>query len=84
VTFVSRSAVGAAARAIYCAAGFDTGTPLDRNDAVKMAVAAVDESSPYLRAEFTADLSDALAETHPEVASMLDQLSADYRAELVF
>lgn len=84
MTFTSTSAVGAAARAIYTTAAFDTGTPLDRNDAVKMALAAVEEASPYLRAEFTADLSDALAEVNPELAAMLDQLSAEYREELWF
>lgn len=82
MTFLQASAVGAAARAIYTTAAFDTGTPLDRNDAVKIALAAVEEASPYLRAEFTADLSDALAETNPEVAAELDQLAADYREEL--
>jgi hypothetical protein len=76
------SAVGAAARAVYTTAAFDTGTPLDRNDAVKMAFRMVDAASPHLRAEFAADLSDALAEQHPEVAAQLDELSAEYREEL--
>jgi hypothetical protein len=82
VTFTAKSAVGAAARAIYTTAAFDTGTVLDRNDAVKLALSAVEDASPHLRAEFAADMSDALADAHPEVARMLDQLSADYREEL--
>jgi hypothetical protein len=82
VTFLHVSAIGAAARAIYTTAAFDTGTVLDRNDAVKMALAAVADASPHLRAEFAADMSDALADTQPEVALLLDQLSADYREEL--
>lgn len=81
---IAESAVGAAARAIYTTAAFDTGTPLDRNDAVKMALVAVEDATPHLRAEFAADLSDALADTQPEVALLLDQLSADYREELFF
>ena len=84
MSFMDRSAVGAAARAIYTTAGFDTGTPIDRNDAVKMGLSAVEEASPYLRAEFAADMSDALAETSPEVARLLDELSAEYRKELWF
>lgn len=84
MSFTGMSAVGAAARAIYTTAAFDTGTVLDRNDAVKMALAAVSDASPHLRAEFAADMSDALAEHHPEVAAILDQLSADYRGELFF
>lgn len=82
MTFTAKSAVGAAARAIYTTAAFDTGTVLDRNDAVKLALSAVEDASPHLRAEFAADMSDALADAHPEVARMLDQLSADYREEL--
>lgn len=84
MSFLGMSAVGAAARAIYTTAAFDTGTALDRNDAVKMALAAVEDATPHLRAEFTADLSDALADAHPEVAAMLDELSAEYREELIF
>jgi hypothetical protein len=84
VTFVMVTAVGAAARAIYSTAAFDTGTALDRNDAVKMALAAVEDATPHLRAEFAADMSDALAERHPEVAALLDELSAEYREELFF
>jgi hypothetical protein len=82
VTLSAMSAVGAAARAIYTTAAFDTGTVLDRNDAVKLALSAVEDASPHLRAEFAADMSDALADAHPEVARMLDQLSATYREEL--
>lgn len=84
MTFVTMTAVGAAARAIYTVAAFDTGTVLDRNEAVKMAYAAVEDASPHLRAEFAADMSDALAERHPEVAALLDELSAEYRDELIF
>lgn len=83
MTFSRMSAVGAAARAVYVTAAFgDGGTPVSRNEAVRLGLAAVEEASPHLRAEFAADMSDALAEHHPEVASILDQLSADYRAEL--
>lgn len=82
MTFASTSAVGAAARAIYTTAAFDTGTPLDRNEAVKMAVSALADATPHLRAEFAADLADALADNHPEVARILDGLSAEYRQEL--
>lgn len=82
MTFASTSAVGAAARAIYTTAAFDTGTVLDRNDAVKMALAAVADATPHLRAEFAADMADALADTHPEVGHILDTLSAEYREEL--
>lgn len=84
MSFTGMSAVGAAARAIYTTAAFDTGTPLDRNDAVKMALAAVEDATPHLRAEFAADLSDALADAHPEVAHILDTLSDDYRQELAW
>lgn len=82
MTFTAMSAVGAAARAIYTTAAFDTGTPLDRNDAVKLAFSAVEDATPHLRAEFAADLADALADTNPEVAHILDTLSAEYRLEL--
>jgi hypothetical protein len=82
VNFTGMSAVGAAARAIYTTAAFDTGTPLDRNDAVKMALAAVEDATPHLRAEFAADMADALADAHPEVGHILDALSAEYREEL--
>ena len=82
MNFTGMSAVGAAARAIYTTAAFDTGTPLDRNDAVKMALAAVEDATPHLRAEFAADMADALADAHPEVGHILDTLSAEYREEL--
>lgn len=85
MNFTGMSAVGAAARAIYTTAAFDTGTVLDRNDAVKLALAAVEDATPHLRAEFAADMADALLEANqPEVAAVLDALSAEYREELAW
>jgi len=77
------SAVGAAARAVYVTAAFgDGGTPISRNEAVHLGLAAVESATPHLRAEFAADMADALADAHPEVAHILDTLSAEYREEL--